>query len=174
MLHCNSCGLDKQADEFYKAIQTRCRACVREYQREYSARPEVAARRRTNEYKDYHARYRSEFADRKKESQFKYQSKPEVKAHRAERERARQVKLVSNLPPDAYSFIISTYGACLKCNSADKLQVDHVVPLARGGEHTLRNLQVLCQTCNISKGARSSADYRSFVVIATPYEFGVN
>lgn len=31
---------------------------------------------------------------------------------------------------------------------------DHIVPLARGGEHSTRNLQVAHATCNLRKGAR--------------------
>ncbi|BCJ41662.1 hypothetical protein GCM10010168_53400 [Actinoplanes ianthinogenes] len=35
--------------------------------------------------------------------------------------------------------------------------IDHVVPLARGGSHTLDNLQAAHLTCNTSKGARAVA-----------------
>lgn len=174
MLHCNRCNMDKDADEFYVSCKTRCRTCVRKVQKEYNGRPEIAAKRRSPEYKAYHDSYRAKYPERKKSSQKKYQSKAEVKSQRAATQRVRGLQAEGNLPPDAYGFIIATYGACLRCNSTNKLQVDHVVPLARGGEHSLWNLQVLCQTCNISKGARSDADYRDFVVIATPYEFGVS
>lgn len=37
--------------------------------------------------------------------------------------------------------------------------VDHVVPLKRGGEHAARNLQLLCQTCNVRKSAKDPIDY---------------
>jgi 5-methylcytosine-specific restriction endonuclease McrA len=36
---------------------------------------------------------------------------------------------------------------------------DHIMPLARGGEHTGRNMQLLCAPCNRSKGARHPLDY---------------
>ena len=42
---------------------------------------------------------------------------------------------------------------CRNCGSFVRLEVDHVVPLARGGSNDLANLQVLCRTCNRSKGA---------------------
>lgn len=35
-----------------------------------------------------------------------------------------------------------------------RLQVDHVVPIARGGTNVLGNLQALCGPCNNAKGAR--------------------
>lgn len=50
--------------------------------------------------------------------------------------------------------------ACLRCHSTDKPTWDHVVPLARGGQHHPRNLQPLCRPCNEKKQART-ADYRT-------------
>jgi 5-methylcytosine-specific restriction endonuclease McrA len=32
--------------------------------------------------------------------------------------------------------------------------IDHVIPLARGGEHSYRNVQVAHRRCNARKGAR--------------------
>jgi hypothetical protein len=34
----------------------------------------------------------------------------------------------------------------------DAPELDHIVPLAAGGEHTYRNTQCLCRECNIAKG----------------------
>jgi HNH endonuclease len=41
---------------------------------------------------------------------------------------------------------------CRMCGATSPLQVDHVVPVSRGGaKDDLRNLQLLCQTCNAAK-----------------------
>ena len=40
----------------------------------------------------------------------------------------------------------------MKCGSRENLEIDHVVPLARGGSNRLENLQLLCQDCNRRKG----------------------
>lgn len=38
---------------------------------------------------------------------------------------------------------------CIWCGSADKLTIDHVVPISRGGSKgAVKNLQILCITCN--------------------------
>lgn len=37
--------------------------------------------------------------------------------------------------------------------------VDHIVPLARGGAHEGRNLQLLCGTCNVRKSAKDPITY---------------
>ena len=43
-------------------------------------------------------------------------------------------------------------GRCMKCGSRENLEIDHVVPLARGGSNRLENLQLLCRDCNRRKG----------------------
>jgi 5-methylcytosine-specific restriction endonuclease McrA len=48
---------------------------------------------------------------------------------------------------------------CMRCGSKERLTLDHVVPLAVGGKHEINNAQVLCQSCNSSKGVKI-ADYR--------------
>jgi 5-methylcytosine-specific restriction endonuclease McrA len=44
-------------------------------------------------------------------------------------------------------------GQCVLCGSREKLEFDHIVPVALGGSNTARNIQLLCEPCNRSKGA---------------------
>jgi hypothetical protein len=41
---------------------------------------------------------------------------------------------------------------CLKCGTAENLTIDHILPLSRGGNDDMTNLQALCRTCNWRKG----------------------
>ena len=44
-------------------------------------------------------------------------------------------------------------GRCVSCGSKERLQFDHVIPVALGGAGTVENLQLLCAACNGAKGA---------------------
>ena len=45
-------------------------------------------------------------------------------------------------------------GRCVDCGSKENLHYDHILPVAKGGSTVVENLQLLCQSCNLSKGAR--------------------
>jgi 5-methylcytosine-specific restriction endonuclease McrA len=47
------------------------------------------------------------------------------------------------------------YGArCARCGASGQLHVDHIYPVKHGGSNELSNLQLLCRTCNLKKGAK--------------------
>lgn len=48
--------------------------------------------------------------------------------------------------------------ACQHCETTSELTIDHIIPVARGGSDEPDNLQVLCRTCNGTKGARAWED----------------
>ena len=47
-------------------------------------------------------------------------------------------------------------GKCANCGELplEAVHVDHIMPLALGGQHKRTNLQALCQTCNQRKSAK--------------------
>lgn len=45
-------------------------------------------------------------------------------------------------------------GRCAMCGTDQGLSVDHVLPKSRGGLNVASNIQLLCGTCNRSKGAK--------------------
>jgi len=44
-------------------------------------------------------------------------------------------------------------GQCVRCGSRERLEFDHIIPVIAGGSSTERNVQLLCESCNRSKGA---------------------
>ena len=50
-------------------------------------------------------------------------------------------------------------GKCGYCGSRERLEVDHIRPISRGGSNAIRNIQFLCRSCNRSKNARDAIDF---------------
>lgn len=57
-------------------------------------------------------------------------------------------------------FIMKRDKACLRCRSIENLTLDHIIPINKGGENKLGNLQLLCKSCN-SKKRDTFKDYRN-------------
>lgn len=51
---------------------------------------------------------------------------------------------------------------CNHCGAVDKLEVDHIIPLSKGGRHDEDNMQILCKTCNLKK--RNHIDYSQYFI----------
>lgn len=49
---------------------------------------------------------------------------------------------------------------CIACGSLSVLHKDHVIPVSKGGENNISNIQPLCKSCNSQKGSKY-IDYRS-------------
>ena len=49
---------------------------------------------------------------------------------------------------------------CAYCGAAGLLHMDHVVPLSRGGAHTIGNVLPACQGCNLSKHNRCLTEWQ--------------
>ena len=46
------------------------------------------------------------------------------------------------------------HGRCIKCGAGDYLECDHIIPHSKGGDNTVKNLQLLCRRCNNQKSDR--------------------
>jgi len=47
---------------------------------------------------------------------------------------------------------------CGRCQSTENLEIDHIIPLSKGGRHDEDNFQVLCRTCNRKKSNKFDVD----------------
>lgn len=55
--------------------------------------------------------------------------------------------------PKAIRERVLSVGYCLACKSNEKLSVDHIWPVSKGGTNDELNLQCLCMPCNLRKRA---------------------
>ena len=59
------------------------------------------------------------------------------------------------------SIIFKIHGNnCLSCGKTSDIAIDHILPKSQKGNNSIDNLQVLCRSCNSSKGKYNIIDYR--------------
>lgn len=64
--------------------------------------------------------------------------------------------------------VLTKYGnKCLCCGSTEKITLDHIIPLSKGGTNTIENLQPLCSRCNRKKW-KDIIDFRPKEVVEKP------
>lgn len=83
--------------------------------------------------------------------------RPRRKAAKAMRRAAGRVD-----PGDVVSLMTLQRGRCACCKTSIKsaaYHLDHIHPLARGGDNTITNLQLLCPPCNLSKSAKDPVTF---------------
>jgi hypothetical protein len=75
-----------------------------------------------------------------------------------------KIKNKTPVPNGIRNFVLERDNyTCLACGSNENLTVDHILPRSRGGTNKIENLQILCQPCNITKGA-NTRDYRNVTI----------
>ncbi len=58
------------------------------------------------------------------------------------------------IPSDLRLLVWAKYeGSCANCGANSELQFDHIIPVVMGGATSEENLQILCASCNRTKGA---------------------
>jgi predicted restriction endonuclease len=69
-------------------------------------------------------------------------------------------RLCERIKPDRYipkslreQVLLKYEHKCVKCGSTECLEIDHIHPVSKRGLSEFSNLQVLCKSCNIKKGA---------------------
>ena len=90
-----------------------------------------------------------------------YEKYPELKNDKEARRRAK--KLSNGVFEIKHSELIKLYSSpCLYCGSIKNIEADHVIPISRGGRHSIGNLVPACKRCNISKGKKTIMEWKFY------------
>lgn len=184
---CPGCGRTLPLAQFnqdrsnHSGRKSRCRDCYNAARRTPSHRASDNARQRRRRLRPsvaaslnaYNAEYRKrpEAVARERERDRNRANDPKRKAA-TNAQRSRYRARARNAEQDGHSAadLASSWDErglylCATCDAPvgyapGSLHVEHGVPLSRGGAHTVGNLTPSCEPCNLSKGARTLADWR--------------
>ena len=110
----------------------------------------------TSEQRAERARIRYQKSNRKRQAKGLFVAwwKSKGKDYRSERSKTRRIRRVKHL-------FIEQLGLCNGCKErlGDKWDIDHIIPLSKGGKTVEGNLQILCVQCNRKKGTLSMGEF---------------
>jgi 5-methylcytosine-specific restriction endonuclease McrA len=161
--------VNKSCEECLKLFHAKLRAQpenkqkMKEYSREYylQNRKKVLERGRARNATGYNKRYYKENKER-----FLITVKAWIKNNPKRRIVYRQKRRAggngSLLPHHVERIFEQQKGKCAACSVSLRktgYHIDHIIALSKGGSNDPKNIQLLCPTCNLSKGAKDPIDF---------------
>lgn len=92
----------------------------------------------------------------------------EVKANHDRNRKARKKNAEgSHTLTEIKGLMVTQGGTCVYCNVdiTQGFHADHIHPLIRGGSNWIENIQLLCATCNISKGDKTHSEFLEYLKV---------
>ena len=167
MKKCSKCGESKPLDQFHKQAKSKgtfksaCKSCACDITRKWYADNRARAGARSRKYRaknpdrvrESSRKYRVANADRVRESNRKYHAKNPDAVKLAEhiRRARKQINGVYVVTVKNVRYLLAQ--PCYLCETAPSIDLDHIIPLAKGGRHAIGNLLGACKSCNNSKGS---------------------
>jgi len=142
------------------------RAYGREWIRRNADKAREAMRRWRATHADEHNAERRQYYARHREQQIAqsaqyHRDHPEVGRARSQNYRARRYAATGSFTPGEWLDLVALNGGqCAYCGSADQLEADHRIPLARGGSNSIENIIPACRSCNAQKHLMTEAEFR--------------
>lgn len=160
---CSACHNQKMAD-YRKANLTKVReSSKRTYDKNRDKRvanSQKWAANNPNRRKEIEAKYR---ANNRKETQARSEA---WRLRHPEKPREYKLKRRARLENNGTYKILEKelkrlYASpCFYCGGVDRIEADHIIPVIKGGRHSIGNLVPACRWCNASKGYRLLADWK--------------
>jgi len=154
MKYCSACKSEKD-DALFSKNTRRCKPCdalARKKYVENNKEKELARKKKwRDENKDLRKSYQKQY---QKDNMFRWND--DVARRKSLRLKNGTFEITDKDMRGLYS------SACTYCGSAEKISIDHVIPLSRGGAHGIGNLVPACLKCNLSKNAKTIMEWRLY------------
>jgi 5-methylcytosine-specific restriction endonuclease McrA len=161
----------KEYDRIYaKKNQAKLQAYRRKYGPAYREKNGDLLREKGRAYyaankearKAYYRAYYAKNRDRERlRNKAKYEADPDGAQARWRKRRATIAGAGGTIAERDWLKLISRYdGLCAYCQADPATAMDHVIPVSRGGRHTIGNVLPACQFCNSSKGTKLLIEWR--------------
>lgn len=187
MKTCSKCKAEKAHEDFNRrsrskdGLESQCRACredywesIREarvkYQRSYyqANREVLEAKKRARRDSDRgaylekeRAYYAANRVDRVEFAREYRKANPHSSWAAGYRKRARLFGFEPTVEDFTKPDVIDRYGdACFYCGGEFQ-ELDHYVPVSKGGQHTLDNVRPSCAACNLAKFQKDGDEFTS-------------
>lgn len=156
---CTKCGVIKPLDLFYKdsryrsGRRTQCKTCD----------SLKAMKWRTNNqgrWDSYMTKWRIDNKEKSRKTLNEWRIRNRERLHQQlhrRRIRLQQGSIFQIIDKDLNRLYSS---CCVNCGSSENISLDHIVPISRGGRHSIGNLQPLCRSCNSSKRDKFMVEWR--------------
>lgn len=125
---------------------------VRQYEKQYREKNAHKLFEKRKAMKEYHKKYSKKWAEGNREKRRNNQHKRRV---------TKQNNGVFDILDKELNRILNS--PCIICGSTKRIEIDHIVPISRGGRHSIGNLQPLCKSCNVSKSNRFMIEFKKYL-----------
>jgi 5-methylcytosine-specific restriction endonuclease McrA len=178
---CITCNTAKQASlEFFhkqkgkeESLRSSCKKCINLASRDYYESNKEKITKRIGLYqkknKDYlvayNKKWKLENPERTIATHKKYTDKNVNKVLAINRNyRARKVKAEgSHTAEDVAKIVAKQNKLCFWCNAElEKIHIDHIIPLCKGGKNDASNLVASCPSCNCTKGSKLPEEFIAY------------
>jgi 5-methylcytosine-specific restriction endonuclease McrA len=164
---CNICESSRKKQEYdinADIHRMRKRQFYQEHKEERNSYNRKYYADNSNVLRDYQREYRNKHIESLKlQRRTRYIANPDIFKARANIRRIRIERLDEHFTATQWKALCDFYNhtclCCGRCEPELMLTPDHVIPIARGGSNSIRNIQPLCLACNKQKHAKT-IDYR--------------
>lgn len=177
---CKKCGVEYPLDNFYKTA-SKCKPCHKAYAIAWSkANPDSVKKstkksnkkrwieqKQDKEYMLKKTLYRQETRDIRiaRAKKWNQDNREKFRSYVLKSHNNRRVSLSGG---KSYLILDKELkrlyrSCCALCASVNNITIDHIIPVARGGNHSIGNLQPLCKSCNSRKKVRFISEYKHYL-----------